>query len=157
MDRDVLESIRTLLQTTRVLSLAYVIDGIPEAALLPFAPRDDYSALYVQASTLARHAEALQRGARVGVLVHAQDRATSDPMQLARLSVAATVSLLAKESSAFEQAATQFIARFAAAEVTLGFDDFSLYALALESGRFVEGFARAFDVTSDTFAEIARL
>ena len=157
MDRDALQSIRTLLQTTRVLSLAYVLDGLPEAALLPFAPREDCSALYVQASTLARHAEALQPGARVGVLVHAQESATSDPMQLPRLSVAATVTVLDKEGAGYRAGAPLFIARFPAAEVTLGFDDFNFYALTLEGGRFVEGFARAFDVTPDTFAEIGRL
>jgi len=157
MDRDVLESIRTLLQSTRVLSLAFVLDGQAEAALLPFAPRDDYSALYVQASTLARHAQALRSGARVGILVHAPDTDAADPLQLARLSVSASVVVVDKQSAAYEVAAAQFAARFRAAKLTLGFADFSLYALLLEEGRFVEGFARAFDVTPETFAEISRL
>ena len=157
MDREVLESIRTLLQSTRVLSLAFVIDGPAEAALLPFAPRADYSALYVQASTLARHAHALRSGARLGVLVHAPDTDRADPLQLARLSVGASVVLVDKQSAAFGIAAAQFVARFPAAKLTLGFADFSLYALMLEGGRFVEGFARAFDVTPETFAEISRL
>ena len=157
MDRDVLESIRTLLQTTRVLSLAYSIDGFPEAALLPFAPREDCGAVYVQASTLARHSEALRPGARVGLLVHEPDGGSTNAMQLARLSVAATVAAVDKNTAAFAPAAARFIARFPAAEVTLGFDDFHLFALTLEGGRFVQGFARAFDVTPDTFAGIARL
>jgi|SRR5262245_6519705 len=154
MDRSVLESIRTLLQTTRVLSLAYVTDAGAEVALLPFAPGEDYAALYVQASTLARHAQALRPGARVGLLVHAQDSAAADAMQLARLSVEATVSMLGKESAAFDAAAAQFAGRFRAAKLTLGFGDFNLYALTLGSGRFVEGFARAFDVTPETFTEL---
>jgi putative heme iron utilization protein len=157
MEREVLESLRTLLQTTRVLGLAYVGDSGPETALLPFAPRDDYGALYVQASTLARHARALHSGARIGILVHAQDCATANPMQLARLSISADVSIVESDGPEYAAAAARFIARFPAAKMTLDFGDFSLYALRPGSGRFVEGFARAFDVTTDTFAEIAQL
>jgi len=155
MDREQLESIRSLLQSTRVLSLAYVDGDVPEAALLPFAPRDDCRALYVQASTLARHTRALQTGARVGILVHAQDSGKTNPMQLSRLSVEALVSRVDQGRVEYDAAAAQFITRFPAAKMTLGFGDFGLYMLTLGAGRFVEGFARAFDVTPDTFAEIS--
>ena len=148
---------RSLLLATRVLSLAYITDERPEAALLPFAPRHDFRALYVQASTLARHTRALQSGARVGILVHAPDTGKSNPMQLSRLSVAATVSRLDPDSTGYDAAAARFVARFPAARMTLGFGDFGLYMLTLEDGRFVEGFARAFDVTPDTFAAIGSL
>ena len=156
MDRDHFASIRALLQATRVLSLAYVSDAGPEAALLPFSPRDDYGALYVQVSTLARHARALQSGSHVGVLVHAQDSATTDAMQLARLSVSAVVSVVDKDNAAYDAASAQFVSRFPAARLTLGFADFSLCMLMLGGGRFVEGFARAFDVSAQTFAEIGK-
>jgi len=156
MDRVVLEAIGRLLRETRVLSLAVVVDGDPEAALLPFAHRDDYGALFVQASGLARHTRGLLDGARVGVLVHAGDTVDSDPMQLPRLSVQATVSVLDKESAAYAAAAERFIARFPAAEMTLALGDFNLYALTLGRGRYVEGFARAFNVGPDTFNDMAR-
>ena len=157
MERDVLEAIRALLQEARVLSLAVLVDGDPEAALLPFACRADYGAVYVQASGLARHARGLQSGARVGVLVHANDTADADPMQLPRLSVQATVAVLDKESQAFESAAARFIARFPGAETTLSLGDFNLYELALGRGRYVEGFARAFNIGPHTFSEVATL
>jgi putative heme iron utilization protein len=157
MDRDVLQAIRNLLQVSRVLSLAVLVDGDPEAALLPFACRADYAALYVQASGLARHARGLQPGARVGVLVHASDAAGSDPMQLPRLTVQATVAVLDKASAPFASAGDVFTARFPAAAVTLELADFNLYELTLGRGRYVEGFARAFNVGPDTFRDLAAL
>lgn len=156
MDRVVLEAIGRLLRETRVLSLAVVVDGDPEAALLPFAHRDDYGAVFVQASGLARHTRGLLSGARVGVLIHAGDTVDSDPMQLPRLSVQATVSVLDKESAAYAAAAERFIARFPAAEMTLALGDFNLYALTLGRGRYVEGFARAFNVGPETFTDIGQ-
>jgi putative heme iron utilization protein len=157
MDRDVLQAIRRLLEETRVLSLAVVVDGDPEAALLPFARRADYGALYVQASGLARHARGLPSGVRVGVLVHANDAPDADPMQLSRLSVQATVAVLDKAGRPFETAAARFTTRFPGAAMTLELGDFNLYELTLGRGRSVEGFARAFNVGPDTFGAIAAL
>lgn len=157
MERDVLKAIRDLLRNTRVLSLAVLVDGDPESALLPFGVRADYGALYVQASGLARHSRGLLPGAHVGVLVHANDTPESDPMQLPRLSVRAAVAVLDKASEPFAVAATTFIERFPGAEMTLELGDFNLYELTLERGRYVEGFARAINVGRDTFEEIAAL
>jgi putative heme iron utilization protein len=157
MDRDVLASVRGLIQSTRVLSLAVIIDSRPEAALLPFAVREDFGAFYVQASGLARHAAGLFPEARVGILVHANDTPEADPMQLPRLSVAGTVTLIGKDSSQFTDAAACLIERFPAAAMTLPLGDFNLYELTLGRGRYVEGFARAFNVSAETFAEMATL
>jgi putative heme iron utilization protein len=156
-DRDVLLSIRNLLSSNRVLALAVTVENEPEAAMLPFAPRAGFDAVYVQASGLARHAKGLTEGAHVGVLVHTPDAADADPMQLPRLTVRATVKVLDKSSDEFAAAAAAFVERFPAAQMTLELGDFNLYALTFGRGRYVEGFARAFNVGPDTFKEISAL
>jgi len=153
MTQDVLTAIRTLLDTERVLSLAVIVDGEPEAGLLPFAVREDYGALFVQASGLARHSRGLHPGGTVGVLIHAADRPGRDPMQLPRLTVQATVRPFERSTEPFAVAAARFTARFPTAAMTLELGDFTLYELTLGRGRYVEGFARAFNVGPDTFGE----
>ena len=153
MERDVLIGLRDLLSSSRVLSLAVIIEGEAEAALLAFVARDDFAAVYVQASGLARHSRGLMAGSRVGVLVHAPDMPDADPMQLPRLTVHAVVSVLAREPAEFTAAADRFADRFPAARMTLAMDDFTLYELTLGRGRYVEGFARAFDV--GTFGQLS--
>lgn len=157
MDADVLAAIRDLLTTERVLALAVIVDGEPEAGLLPFALRDDFGAAYVQASGLARHAKGLNTGARVGILIHAGDSPDADPMQLARLTVQADVEMLDKRGERFAAGRERFVARFPTAEMTLEMGDFNLYALTFDRGRYIEGFARAFNVGKDTFKELASL
>ncbi|HSP91749.1 MAG TPA: hypothetical protein VLN08_12620 [Vicinamibacterales bacterium] len=49
MDRQVLEAVRDMMSAHRVLSLPVIVDGEPEASLLPYAVRPDYGAVYVQA------------------------------------------------------------------------------------------------------------
>lgn len=157
MDRNVLTAIRDLISSTRVLEMAVLVEGEPEAALLPFAPRADFAVLYVQASGLARHSRGLTPGARVGVLIHAGDTPDADPMQLPRLTVQADVNVLERGTDELATAAARFIGRFPGAEVTLNLGDFNLYELTLGRGRYVEGFARAFNVGPHTFAELAGL
>jgi hypothetical protein len=157
MEHDVLVAIRGLMSSTRVLALAVIVDGEPEAALLPFAVRADFGAVYVQASGLARHSRGLTPGARVGLLVHASDTPNADPMQLARLTVQADVRVLEKGTDELATAAARFIGRFPGAEVTLNLGDFNLHELTLGRGRYVEGFARAFNVGPQTFQEISGL
>jgi len=157
MDRQVLEAIRDLVASNRVLSLAVVIDGEPEASLLPYAVRPDYGALYVQASALARHSKGLQPGARVGVLIHENDTAEADPLQIRRMTLQATVAVLDRESAAFSAARDLFVARFPGAEMTLSLGDFNLYELTIGRGRYVAGFAQAFNVGPDSFRDIAAL
>jgi putative heme iron utilization protein len=155
MERDVLDAIGGLLREARVLSLAVLVDGDPEASLLPFVLREDYGAAYVQASRLARHTRGLGAGARVGVLVHANDSPAADALQLPRLSVQATVTILDKATEEFASAAARFVERFPGADVTLQLGDFNLYELTFGRGRYVEGFARAFNVGPDTFKQLA--
>ena len=157
MDRQVLEATRDLVATHRVLSLAVVVDGEPEASLLPFAVRPDYGALYVQASGLARHSKGLQPGARVGLLIHENESADADPLQTKRMTVQATVAVLDRDGDAFAAAREVFVGRFPGAELTLSLGDFNLYELTLGRGRYVAGFAQAFNIGPETFREIASL
>lgn len=157
MDRDILTAIRSLLSSNRVLSLAVLVEGEPEAAMLPFATSAGFDAVFVQASGLARHARGLTAGAQAGILIHAPDTADADPMQLQRLTVRATVKILAKGTAEFAAAAARFAERFPAAAMTLELGDFNLYELAFGRGRYVEGFARAFNVGPDTFKDVAAL
>jgi putative heme iron utilization protein len=150
VDAGVLKAIRSLLDTERVLAAAVLVDGEPVAALLPYAVGADYATLFVQASGLARHTKGLQPGAAIGVLVHAAATADRDPMQLPRLTVQATVTVLERQSEPFASAARLMMQRFPATATTLALDDFNLYALELGRGRYVEGFARAFNVGPET-------
>ena len=157
MDRQVLEAIRDLVATHRVLGLAVLVDGDPEASLLPYAARADYGAVYVQASGLARHSKGLQPGARVGVLIHENEAADADPLQTKRMTVQATVAVLDRESEAFAAAREAFVGRLPGAAMTLNLGDFTLYELTLGRGRYIAGFGQAYNIGPDTFREIAEL
>ncbi len=156
MDADVLRAIREMLITRRVLCLAAVIDGEPAASLLPFAAAPDCRAVFVQASALAKHSRALQPGAGVGLLFHEPDTDDVDPLQVPRLSVQATVAMLERGTGEFDAARRVFEERLPSAAMTLDLGDFNLYRLELGRGRYVAGFAQAYNVGPDTFEALGQ-
>lgn len=151
MDAATLTAIRRLIDTERILTLAVLVDGVPVAALLPYAVGADGASLLVHASGLARHTRGLVDGAVVGVAVHAPATPDRDAMQIPRLTVEATVRVLARDTPEADDAVARLIARFAAAATTLALPDFVLVALDLGRGRYVEGFAQAVNVRRETF------
>jgi putative heme iron utilization protein len=73
------------------------------------------------------------------------------------MTVQAAVAVLDRESEAFAAARETFVARFPGAALTLSLGDFNLYELTLGRGRYVAGFAQAFNIGPDTFKDVAQL
>jgi len=144
-----------LLTGQRLLALGVVVEGEPVVGLLPYVVAGDFTALYVQASRLARHAQGLDTGGRWSGVVHEPDSEAQDPLQVARLVLEGGVTRLDGDSPDFKAAALAFLKRFPAAATTLQLADFSLYRLELESGRLILGFGQAYNLSRSHFAELA--
>ncbi len=147
--------LKSLLVDERLLALGVLAGGEPESGLLPFAVADDFSALYVQASQLARHARGLTAGARFSGVVHRPDRPDADPLQIPRVILEGVVDPLESGRGEREAAVRAFVRRFPSAAMTLALPDFSLYRLEIESGRLVAGFGRASSLSASDFRDLA--
>jgi putative heme iron utilization protein len=143
-----------LLTRQRLLALGVVVDGEPVVGLVPFVAAQDRTALYIQASRLARHTRGLDAGGRWSGVVHEPDSESQDPLQVARLVLEGEVARLAGDSPEFKPAALVFLKRFPAAAATLQLADFSLYRLGMESGRLILGFGQAYNLSRSHFVEL---
>jgi putative heme iron utilization protein len=154
LERETLELLRDLLTRSRVLSLAVVADGEPIAGLLPFAVTPDFSALIVHASRLARHSKGLRTKARFDAVLHAPDTGSGDPLQLPRVTVRGHVVEVEPTSSGFAATRGTYLAKLPTAAPVLELGGFQLFRLELEAGRLVAGFARALNLSRDTFRSL---
>jgi hypothetical protein len=139
-----------------VATLALTVDGAPFASLVPFAMTDGFGTALIHASSLARHSAGLTAGAPFSLLMHEPDtQPETNPAQLARATLLGSVEPLARDSDAYSQARDQYLAKFSKSQITFQLGDFTLYALTVESCRFVAGFGKAFDVTPTDLEELA--
>lgn len=147
--------LKSLLVDERLLALSLVAGGEPLAGLLPFAVAEDFSAVYVQASQLARHSRGLTPGARFSAVVHRPDGPDADPLQIPRVILEGVVDPLEGDRPEREPAVRAFVRRFPSAAMTLALPGFSPYRLDIEAGRIVAGFGSAANLTFADFQGLA--
>ncbi len=143
-----------LLLGERLVALGVVVEGAPVVGLLPYAVAEDRCALYVQASSLARHSRGLVAGAAWSGIVRGSDAPDADPLRIPRLMLEGTVEPLAGGHPEFAAAARAFLKRFPQAAATLSLADFGLYRLALRGGRLVLDFGEAINLSGEHFEGI---
>lgn len=147
--------LKQLLEGQRVLSLAVVIDGEPNLGLLPFAVLPDHAGVLVHVSSLAKHTQGLTAKARIAVLIHQSEEAVSDPLQVPRVSMEADAIELMRDTPAYRDGKARYLNRFPDATITFELGDFRLFELRFRRGRYIEGFARAMDITPRDLQEMA--
>lgn len=155
MLKSTIRAVQSLLDGQRVLALAVETEGVPYAALLPFAPAPDRSGVFVHASRLARHSRGLVADASIGILVHEPDLPGKDPLQLQRTMFQCRVRLLVRETSEWQAGRDLYLARFPDGAVTFELGDFTLFRLDFESGLYVAGFGRAIAISAEDVTRLA--
>lgn len=138
--------LRALIAGERVLALGVLVEGEPYVGMLPYAVGEDAATLLVHASKLARHSKGLLPGAEFSALIHEADCGEGDPLQLRRVVLQGSVVPLARDSHVYVEARERYLVRLPSAAVTFQLADFTLFALRVESGRYVGGFAQAADL-----------
>jgi putative heme iron utilization protein len=114
----------------------------------------DFSAILVHASNLARHTAGLENDAPFSFLVHSPESQGIDPQQLARVSLNGTVTRLEKNTDAYADGATRYQEKYPGSQITFGMGDFNLYRLEVQSGRFVAGFGKIYNLFPPTLKTI---
>ncbi len=148
--------LRSLFTEQRVAALAVVIDGAPYASLVPFSATEDFGAVLIHVSKLARHSAGLEEGSTFSALIHQPDcDPGTQPAQLARVSIEGTVRTLARDTPAYADARERYLAKFPKSAMTFQLGDFSLLALQIETGRYVAGFAKTFDLDQAAIRRLA--
>jgi putative heme iron utilization protein len=155
MDREDLMLLRDLLRHQRLLSLAVVVGGEPAAGLVPFLAAPDFSALAVHVSGLARHSKGLGADASWSGVVHVPDSDAVDPLQVPRVMLHGRSHLLDDEA-VLDAVRTKWIARFPAAEMTVGLGDFAFFSLDVDGGRLVGGLGQARNLSREHFTQAAQ-
>ncbi len=155
MDPEDRSLLRSLLVDERLLALGLVVEGQPVVGLLPFAVAEDFAAVHVQASRLARHTRGLTSGARFSAVIHRPDTPDADPLQTPRVVLEGVVDPLDGERPELEAAMRGILRRFPSAAMTLALPDFAIYRLEVRGGRLVAGFGRALNLSVSHFQDLS--
>jgi len=154
MQSDQAALLRSLIESQPIAALATLHRGKPAVSMVPYALLPHGDGVVVHVSRLATHTADMLANPDVALLIVASPDSARSPRELPRVSLQGEARPLAPESPHYAPARERYLARFADGAELFGFSDFSLFAIALQSARFVGGFANA---TSIVGAELRAL
>lgn len=122
-------------------------DGTPEASYAPYVAGAN-GCFYLFVSGLARHTRNLAQSGKAAVLfLQEETAAAANPFARVRLSYTCAVAAVAPATEEWGEIMERFERQFGdIVPVLRALPDFRLFRLAPDSGRYVRGFGRAYDL-----------
>lgn len=148
------QTLRELLGTQEVAALGTLHEGRPYVSMVPFATLPGGTGFVIHVSQLAAHTRDMLLSPPVSLLVVAPPAPDVPAQALARVTIQGRASQYARGTDGHAEAKAAYLARFPQSEDLFGFADFSLFAIAPESVRFVGGFAQATTISPQTLATV---
>jgi putative heme iron utilization protein len=155
MDHANRQTLISLLRERSIAALGTIVDGSPVVSMVLYASEPDLSCLYLHVSRLAQHTRGLLAQPRVGLLVCEPDRASRNPLTLARVSLQGLAAPLPEASPVFERARQLYLDAHPTAAINFQLPDFLLFGVQPQSARFIGGFGKIFDLDRESWARLA--
>jgi putative heme iron utilization protein len=151
------KTLATLIRETRTAALGTLHDGESNLAMVAYAVADDFSAFYIHVSKLGKHTTDMEKDPRVSLLITERDDDRADPQTLARVSSRGVAEILPRTRSDYVEVRNIYLGRFPEAERLFGLGDFNIWKITPVGGRYVAGFARAFNLVPEALKKVSVL
>lgn len=149
------QSLRALLQRQDIAALGTLHRGEPFVSMVPYALLAD-GRLAIHVSRLATHTCDMEEHAGVSLLVLGERDAGTIPQEQPRASLQGQAQACPPDAPDYAAARQAYLARFPHSEEMFGFADFSLFLVTPRTVRFVAGFAQAWSLTGEAYAQLMR-
>jgi putative heme iron utilization protein len=136
-----------IIRNTRVAFLGTLRNEAPVVSQVAFIASGDFSAFYIHASRLAQHTVDMQKDKRVSLLIAETDDERADLHSLASVSIRGSAELIQNGEPGYTLLKKQYIARFPESEQMFDSADFNFWRILPKGGRYVAGFAKAYNIT----------
>ena len=153
MDAQSEKVLAQLIRDTRVASLGTLRDEAPQVSMVAYIFAEDFSAFYIFVSRLAQHTVDMQKDNRVSLMICETDDKLVDPQTLARVSIRGKAEMIQLGEPGFTPLKEQYLARFPESAQLFNMSDFSFWRITPRGGRYVAGFAKAFNITADALQQ----
>lgn len=157
MDPTSEQTLARLIRNTRIAALGTLHEGEPNLAMVAYAFAGDFSAFYIHVSRLGKHTRDLEIDPHISLLIAETDDGRPDPQTLARVSLQGVAEILLKDDREYIQIKHLYLVRFPESEALFSLGDFNLWRITPKHGRFVAGFARAFNLVPEALVNASKL
>ena len=152
-DEKLRQEFQALRQSLKTVQLATIgADGNPEASYAPYVWIESYYYLYL--SELARHTRNLIANPAISLLLIETEEKSNNLFARQRIILQAKVVKIERETDRFQLVMAEFKNQFGDfIDVIEPLQDFYLFQIRPQSGRFIRGFAQAYDLVGPELDE----
>jgi heme iron utilization protein len=150
------QKLSQILRANRIGALGTLRNGAPSVSMVTYTAAEDFSAFYLHVSHLAQHTQDMEKDKHVSLMIFEPDDGREDPQSLARVTIRGNAEAMPMGVPGYMPARDLFLARFPRSGPMFEFGDFDLWRILPKGGRFVAGFAKAFNLTADSLLEAAK-
>jgi hypothetical protein len=144
-----------IIRSARIATLATLRDEAPQTSMVAFLPASDFSAFHIFVSRLAQHTVDMQKDRRVSLFICETDDGRNDPQTLARVSIRGAAESIQNGEPGYTPLKEQYLARFPESAQLFNLSDFNFWRIIPKGGRFVAGFAKAYNITAETLRKVS--
>lgn len=156
MDAQSEKVLAQLIRTTRITSLGTLRDEASQVAMVAYYVAEDFSAFYIFVSRLAQHTMDMQKNKYVSLLICETDDGRVDPQTLARVAIRGAAEQIQNGAPGYTPLKEKYLERFPESQQLFKFTDFNFWRITPKGGRYVAGFAKAYNITADTFQKVSK-
>ncbi len=148
------QNLRETLKTVQLATLN--ADGQPEASYAPFVWFEQNYYLYL--SELARHTSNLLGNGSISLLFIESEESSPNLFARRRIVLQGEAQAVTRDAELFEQIMTQFGQQFGKfIDLIQPLRDFHLFQIKIHSGRFIQGFAQAYELSGPGLNDIRHI
>lgn len=131
-------------------------DNLPEASYAPFVWHDNACFLFL--SQLARHTQNLNVNPAISLLLIESEKDTGNQFARRRIIWHGRAQNIQRSTDLYATVMDEFRARFGDfIDIIEPLQDFQLFCISPQTGRFVRGFAQAFELSGDGLSDIKHI
>ena len=148
------QNLRETLKTVQLATLN--ADGQPEASYAPFVWFEQNYYLYL--SELARHTSNLLSNGSISLLFIESEESSPNLFARRRIVLQGEAQAITRDAELFEKIMTQFGQQFGKfIDLIQPLRDFHLFQIKIHSGRFIQGFAQAYELSGPGLNDIRHI
>ncbi len=155
MDAQSEKVLAQLIRGTRIATLGTLRDDAPQVSMVAYVFTEDFSAFYIFVSRLAQHTVDMQKNKEVSLLICETDDERNDPQSLARVSIRGKAEQIENGAPGYMPLKKKYLQRFPESEPLFQLTDFNFWRITPKGGRYVAGFAKAYNITAESLKQVS--
>jgi putative heme iron utilization protein len=145
-----------LIRAGRTAALGTTRNAAASVSMVAYSYAADFSVFHLLTSDLALHTLDMQKDNHISLLITELDDGREDPLTLARVELRGRAEMMLMGEPGYTPARTLYVERFPRAAPLFEFGDFRFWRIQIKGGRYVAGFAKAFNLTTELLATASR-